>query len=255
MKDLSKLTVKELRGLARSLGLRGYSRLKKAELIALIARSTTDRESSRPQERVRSASNASAKTQLSKSEHPVGQTGSDTTKKSDSEPAKSGEVVTKDPLETLGELPYSYNEDMIYLLPASPELAHVFWDFSSSTWARIAFEKTLVLRVESKERVVHETTIDLFTRDYWVRFSGIERGPFRATIGLLKDGILQPILNSRPIKLPPNLPGKGPVVFARIEWSVPLTKVRGNLSTKEVKVRPGFLIKAADTTPYTRRWK
>jgi len=243
MKDLEGLTVKQLRVLAKKAGLRGYSKLKKSELIRRLQQIEPSNEEEDKTDKIPDFSKEQEEHQLHQ-ELP-------------SHDTRSTHVrIPEDPLKDLGDLPYSYGIDMIDFLPVNPEVGHVMWDVSTTTWERISRAEALILRIEEESgKVVFQETIDKGVREYFVHFSGLTRGPYRGVILIQTGGIVERLMGSAPRKLPPNLPGRGPVVFAKVPWDTPLNMLKELQKVSNPPSGGGFLISEPDNTPYTRRWK
>jgi len=242
---LDKKTVKELKKLAIEHKIPGRSKMRKAELIKALQPFIIVAEGKKETKTKEPAKKQQNKVKQTKKTTPV-------------VPELSQEEMFLNEEEAIS-LPFSYDEDIIALLPKNPEELYAFWDFSTDTWERIANKGTLLLQLELEgSGVIAKKRIPIAVREFYFRIPD-SRGPYRAVLGRLENGKFMALLQSQPIKAPPNHPGPGEVRFAKIPFETPLPQLHkdGGLMTLEPSEMPkgGFFTPDADKTPYTRRFK
>lgn len=243
--NLKKMTVKDLRKLAAKHGVAGRSKMRKPELIKALQPLLSPRQAVKA---VKAAKPA---------------------KKAEKPPETTRKIIPASPRLTLEEtylkeedlasLPFSYNEDLLTLLPKNPEQLYAYWDLSTQTWERIADKGPLVLRLElAGDGPVSETLVPNNTREYFFRIPD-SRGPYRVVLGQQDHGKIKILMVSEPVKAPPNHPGQGEVRFAKVPFGTPLPELllEGGLMEPARSEMPkgGFFTPDTDDTPYTRRFQ
>src|SRR6202022_576519 len=145
MEDLKTLTLRILRQLARKHLLRGYSRLKKAELVSALAKCMSHRSSRSAKlqvaapRRVRAeASRAASVAKSPRAPEPLVEgffvarvAGEAQLRRTDKAPGLE-EKNARD------ELPVAYGDDALHLLPRAPRPLFVFGNFDAGVGARAA---------------------------------------------------------------------------------------------------------------------
>ena len=243
--SLDKKTVKELRKLAFEYSISGRSKMRKAELIKALEPFVRSSQDLKEEKTAKTTEKTPKKTdQTKKTVSPV--------------PELSQEEVFLNEEEAIA-LPFSYDEDIIAILPKNPEELYAYWDLSTDTWERIANKNTLVLRLELESiGVIVEKRLPVTAREFYFSIPD-SRGPYRVVLGRLENGEFSTIMASQPIKAPPNHPGPGEVRFAKIpfETSLPELHKQGGLMTPAPSEMPrgGFFTPDTDKTPYTRRFQ
>lgn len=111
------------------------------------------------------------------------------------------------------ELPYSYNETKMVLLPRDPEWGYAYWDFSGETWrwiqGLIAQDKSCSakLRIHNlDEKTSYDLDVHLDAKNWYIHF-GLPNTSFEAELGLLdSSGRFHSIIRSNRIKTPRSHP-------------------------------------------------
>ena len=235
--SLKNLTVRELRKLAAKYKIQGRSRMRKADLIQAIEPFMAKKQGTKPvkstPKEIKQAPKTPVRHEISPQETFL----------------MEEEAMT---------LPFSYNEDMIELLPKNPEQLYAYWDLSTKTWERVA-DKMLVLQLKTnKDDLILETMIPNNVRDYYFNIPD-NRGPYKVILGMQDDnGNMMKLMVSGPIKAPPNHPGYGELRFAKVPFDIPLPELRqkgGPMAPAPSEMPKGdFPSAETDDTPYTRRF-
>ena len=236
--SLKNLTVRELRKLAAKYKIQGRSKMRKADLIHAIEPFMTKKQDTKPEKstpkEVKQSPKIPARPEISAQEAFL----------------MEEEAMT---------LPFSYNEDMIELLPKNPEQLYAYWDLSTKTWEQVADKNMLVLQLKTDEdRLILETMIPNNARDYYFKVPD-NRGPYKVILGMQDDnGNMMKLMESGPIKVPPNHPGHGELRFAKVPFGISLPELRqkgGPMAPAPSEMPKGdFPSAETDDTPYTRRF-
>lgn len=245
-KDLQGKTVPELRTMARDAGVRGFSRMTKAELVAALAAGTAARTPKAAVERKTTATGARVRTTPPKrpgTRAPArkrGATVADTPPTPEPVletarvPALPARVAPARPDEGLGPLPHEYGEDRIAVVPRDPEWAFIHWEVSEATWRTArdrAGEGRATLRVvfEAEDGARDQSDADVHPRQgrYYAR---VPRPgcTVSAEVGVLDGrGAFHPVLRSARVQAPWVGPRRGPARFMTVPADLPLRDLRG----------------------------
>lgn len=249
MADLKKLTVRALRDLARKHVGPGYSRLKtRSELIAALGRilPTSIKEALEPEGSapVEPAPRAKANGKKPASPAPDAQRApaAPASTPAPSQPATGAPAspaklppapAISDPRpplapfeESLGELPETYGDDSVVLLPRDPRSLYLHWDFAPGTIER-AFAwmpgARARLRLFEADRRLRELDVALESHGYWLH--GLTPGrTYRAELlAVAEDGQVRRIgPSSNPMRLPLVGPSKiRDDRFVRVPFELP----------------------------------
>ncbi len=245
--SLKELGVKELRKLAAKYKIAGRSRMRKAELLKALYPYLDVQTSPKPAKKAKDASVEPG---------PAKKT-PDTSVRPAQPPNPELAYLNE---EDAAQLPFSYDEDAITLLPKNPEQLYAYWDLSTTTWERIADRGNLILRLElAGDGVVYETMVPNNVREYYFRIPDT-RGPFKVHLNYQDEsGRMHTLLSSQPVKAPPNRPGRGEIRFVKVPFEISLPQLHrqgGPMQPESTEIPTrGFINTKIDDTPYTRRFK
>jgi len=220
--DLGSLTVRELKARARKRGLKGYSKLKKAQLVALLGKEPESgtaggRKTSRKPRPVAPPAIpvASPPAELKPATAPV------------PEPREQGALdgqhkpeVAPRPFDEHDELPGSYFKPRAVLMLKNPEWLFLHWDFDGDTGHTLAAGGGVPhLRILQNSFEVMRTQVDVHGRKYYVRVP--QGGGFvRAELGLVSGGQFFPIISSNEAVAPvAEVSPDTEVAFGAPEWT------------------------------------
>ncbi len=260
-KDLQKKTVSDLRAMARDTGVRGFSRMTKAELVAALAAGNAVRTPKAPVKRTTAAAGARARTTAPKrpaTRAPARQRATEAGQapapipETAHVPALPARMAPARPDEGLGLLPDGYGEDRIAVVPRDPEWAFIHWEVSEATW-RTAEDRagggraTLRVVFEAEGGARDHSDADVHPRQgrYYAR---VPRPgcTVSAEVGVLDSrGAFHPVLRSARVKAPWVGPRRGPARFMTVPADLPLRDMRrggeagavGRLLTEEEYLR------------------
>lgn len=260
MTDLTKLTVRALRELARKHVGAGYSRLRsRGDLIAALAKvlpRQTHESRDRGEPTISGAATGKRKAAAKLRSSATSTRGkkrrslrrsrrvkrSPKTRAPVLEPLAKRAALVKhaasrtsvEPLlafdEQLGELPESYGEDSVVLLPKDPQCLYLYWDLTPDTLER-AFAwmpgARTRLRLLEGERPIREVDFSLEAKSWW--FEGLAAGrTYKAELLVYaEDGQVRRI---GPASNPMRLPSGGPSHirddrFVRIPFELPARRI------------------------------
>lgn len=119
------------------------------------------------------------------------------------------------PVETIHDIPFSYNKTEIILLPRDPYWAFTYWDFSGETWNWITVLRERdhgarpKLRVHNlDQRVSYDKDIDLEAKNWYLEL-GSPNTSFEVELGILdSSGKFHRIALSNRIKTPRSGPSE-----------------------------------------------
>lgn len=209
-------SVKELRAIAKKAGIRGFSRMKKAELLAALKGA---------------GKRAGTRGKISRKKVPtrVKAVGEAVTQRQ----VKAAEAQAAIPPSEEGEtLPEYYGEDRIAFIPRDPEWAFIHWEVSQRLIENLGVRPSLAqLRVvykgDSGENIGLEAQVSLSQGRYYARISVPGREAC-AVVGLLDEGgAFREVLRSPWVKTPAVSPGAGEPRFASVPPDQPLSEIHG----------------------------
>ena len=248
MAELRKLTVRALRELARKHLGPGFSRLKtRAELLAALSKLPSSKapEAAQP----KGSPNPRANGARAQSPTPLAPEGPMTRRARPAEGRPSPAPASAPPAPTvaasavstlspydeqLGELPESYGEDAVVLLPKDPQCLYLYWDFSQATLERaFAWMPGLHtrLRLFDGERMVREVEFSVGARSWYLHGLSPARSYRVELVALAEDGQARRIgPGSNPMRLPPVGPSRfRDDRFVRVPFDVPASKLAEHL--------------------------
>lgn len=177
-KDLKKMTLEQLKQAAKELGLKGYSTLKKAQLIKKIRAAQPGPEQA-----------ASAPTP-------------ETSRKTD-RTAPAPAVAQPRPPEAFDDghvLPKSYGDTRLVLVPKNSQWAFMHWDLDASARSRL-LNGTPRLAVYRGDNRVAFCDLDLDSGHYYLEVPPGD-GPLRVVLGCTRGSGFEEIVHSNAITLP-----------------------------------------------------
>ncbi len=244
-RDLQGKTVADLRTMARDAGVRGFSRMTKAELVAALAAGKAARTPKAPVEhkaagaRVRTTpakrpgTRAPARKRPPAAETPPAPEPVLETPHVPTVAVRATPAVPARLGEDLGTLPDGYGEDRIAVVPRDPEWAFIHWEVSEATW-RAARERagegraTLRVVFEAEDGARDQSDADVHPRQgrYYAR---VPRPgcTVSAEVGVLdRRGAFHPVLRSARVQAPWVGPRQGPARFMTVPADRPLRDLR-----------------------------
>jgi hypothetical protein len=222
MADLSKLTLRALRDLARKHLGRGQSRLKTrraliealeevlpalpapaapSRVAALVPKRKTN---GRAPATIVGTESAAPPTATRRAERKTGAQAA--TREASSAPVPATQVASAQFEERLGELPETYGEDAVILLPKDPHCLYLYWDFAPTTVDR-AFawmpEARARLRLLDGERVLREFDVALDAKAWYLHGLPSSHTYKAELLARAEDGQVRRIgPSSNPVRLP-----------------------------------------------------
>lgn len=260
-KDLQGKTVPDLRAMAREAGLRGFSRMTKAELVAALSsgkaartpKGTAGRKAAAARVRTTPPKRRGASAPAGKRRAVPGPETPPTpgpVRGSAHVPALSARVAPARPDEGLGPMPDGYGEDRIAVVPRDPEWAFIHWEVSEATW-RMVWDRagggraTLRVVFEAEDGARDQSDADVHPRQG--RFYARVPRPgctVHAEVGILDGrGTFHAALRSPRVRSLWAGPRRGPVQFMTVPADAPLRDLRrggdvvGRLLTEEEYLR------------------
>ncbi|MBI3185763.1 MAG: DUF4912 domain-containing protein [Myxococcales bacterium] len=133
--------------------------------------------------------------------------------------------------EKLGELPHSYGDDSVVLLPRDPMTLFFLWDFASRTREEAALglpDPRAVIRVYEGEKLLREIDFAFESHCYYIHGLPAGLGYRVEAFFVGSDGRAHRVGRpSNSVALPPSGPsGDLAVRFLRIPWGLPLVHLR-----------------------------
>ncbi len=251
MRELSRLTVTALRGLAKKRGLRGYSRLRKAELITALSTAPSETVAAPPSKSTQSAPTKPAPTKpepaksaprLQKSvvaKSVAAASSAEVDKPATQATPEHSSVSVASPAEPRENnapvLPTSYGEDRVVLLCRDPEWLFCYWELKPETVRQAKTEISAPIPVL---RVLHRPVADKDTRSYFERVDlGARRhylrlpvpdSVYRVELGFRgTDSRFVAALSSNEVTAPPRgLSDEAEELYATLPVDVPLDDLR-----------------------------
>jgi hypothetical protein len=166
----------------------------------------------------------------------------------------------KSPKRTYDDLPWSYGETELVLMPVDPFLVHAYWDFSAKEWEKIRRRrKPVVLRIYDVTMIRFDGTnahsyfdlpLALEAQNWYIRLWSAEKS-LCADLGWPRpDGSFETLVRSNVIQTP----RAGVSIFEEARWvdpqrarrargggSIRLRRWRGRREPLQIEVpRPAF---------------
>lgn len=142
-------------------------------------------------------------------------------KKAQSFPASPG---TRPQRKSYDDLPWSYGETELVLMPVDPFLIHAYWDFSPKDWEEVQVRRRpVVLRIYDITMIqfdgtnahhYFDVTVTLKAQNWYVHLWSAEKSLCADLGWLLPDGSFQPIVRSNVIQTP----RAGVSIFEESRW-------------------------------------
>lgn len=194
-KDVEKMTVAELKKLAKARGLRGYSKLKKSDLVKLLESVLPRKSAKRPKARP-----------LTKVEKPV--------------PVLTPAPAPAPAPESFDDshvLPQSYGTTKLVLLPKNSQWTFVYWDVDSFARMRL-LQGTPKLGIYRGDQLVAKQDLDLDSGRYYLEIPA-GQGDLRVVLACERDGQFDEIVHSNSISLPRGqISDNATLVFGTPDW-------------------------------------
>lgn len=194
-KNVNKMTVGELKKLARKRGLRGYSKLKKSDLVKLLESVLPKKEGKAPKAKP-----------VVRVEKPV--------------PALAQAPAPAPAPESFDDghvLPQSYGTTRLVLLPKNYQWAFVYWDVDSFSRMRL-LQGTPKLGIYRGDQLAAKQDLDLESGRYYLEIPD-GQGDLRVVLACERDGQFEEIVHSNSISLPrAKISGNATLVFGTPDW-------------------------------------
>ncbi|MBN2498692.1 MAG: DUF4912 domain-containing protein [Deltaproteobacteria bacterium] len=222
MKKLESKTVRELVELARQWGISGYSKMKKAELVNLLAKKIPGGKRGEAQAQpARSARKAASKARVK----PVGSAARKAYVRPEARsrpadaPRRAGAVEPRESREINRPWPQSSLEGRMILLTRDPHWLYCYWDLSSEQAHQLWKGHQAVLRVvelgdHEDPREVSRFEVPIGARSWYIQVEAAGR-TYRCELGqVLPDGEFETLLHSNLSDTPPDHLSEGePAVY------------------------------------------
>jgi len=157
-------------------------------------------------------------------------------------------------------LPFSYNENRLFLLPVDPTTQYTYWDFSTETWAFLEKEghhELLLILIGPKDR--QRIVINRQTRDYYFR-NLQSNTPYRVRLAFQGVGGPETILETLEIPTPADEPSNN-LFFRTMKFKFiePPEKVGGTIKNWQPRLfslyaQEGELPEENAETPTSGNW-
>ena len=213
VKDLKKMKLAELKALAKKHGLRGYSKLTKAKLVAALARA-----------RPRTADPTTPRLRRAGSGQPtVDQPKPESTRPKSLEahrqqPVPDTAEPAPEPFDRHDHLPESYGTARLQLMLKNPEQLFAYWDFDVGSAAR-ATSGPPHLRVMRGDEEIERQFVDPLGRRFYVRVP-TGGGRVRVELGTVRAGRFEAVLVSNSVEVrPAAVSNDERVVLGVPEWT------------------------------------
>ena len=252
MEELEKKTVVELKEMAKKAGIRGYSKMRKHDLIESLKESLL--EEKKPKRR-RKVTGKQKKDIPRKASETLSSAGADSTleeKMPDARFVAPSDKVKIPPHAGEGEvLPTSHPGQRIVVVPRDPEWVYIYWEASDEALEQVMKDRgkgTAVLKVYHGETEPRDTLISaevsLKQGKYYARVPS-SGGVVRAEVGIQKhDGGFWALLISPVVPTIGAGQRGGDVQFMTVPFDVPLKKLKkqGGLVPASEGTRSGQLL-------------
>lgn len=255
-KELLTRSVSDLRAMARESGVRGFSRMTKAELIAVLCGKKAGRKSVVVRKKVEAITRSRPSGPKARRPSTRKGTGERTALTAQPTPEATTPVTptheTRPFLpEDLGSLPDTYGEDRIVILPRDLEWSFIHWEVSEETW-RDAWDRVgggrpilrVVFEADDGTRDLSDAEVHPRQGRYYARVSrpGCR---MNAQVGVLDgQGTFHPVVRSFWVATPAAGTRRGTVRFMTVPPDVPLrdpsrqgAEAVGRLLTEEEYLR------------------
>ena len=243
MKEYRNLTVAELRKLARERGIKGYSRMRKAQLVAALEKEDAVPKSraakatgpSRNRASVRESDGSSvvavmgASAQGARSK--VGSRGGEYGKPHEK---KDREQRLAQPVEPkVTELPVCYGEDRLVVVPRDPSWVFVYWEITEGTYRRANREVgggRLVLRLWLRNGLTGSRLMEFDVPEGGTKYYAQVNGDHSFVVGEI--GMIGPrgdycaLARSKEVEIPRSKIQEASPTFVTVPFEIPLSELR-----------------------------
>ncbi len=136
-------------------------------------------------------------------------------------------------------LPFSYNEDRVFLYPIDPTVAFGYWDFTEATWERVKTNPhwPLVLLLMSDDHVIRRVETSKEAKNFYFRGTPPDTD-LQLVLAIHENGHDSVILRSPHVLTPPYSPSpRMDVEFSRlnIHEHLPVPSWKESLRRREAK--------------------
>ncbi|HOX44824.1 MAG TPA: DUF4912 domain-containing protein [Myxococcota bacterium] len=250
MKKLETRTLRELLDLAREWGLSGYSKLKKNELVKLLARRLAKQPDSPP-------AAPAAKPAAREAERAAPRKAAPPRGKAEPEPAKAREqkpAAAKASRRGAESLPEAYSDGRLVLLTRDPQWLYCFWDLTPEQARHLAAGGESALRLLERSgregREIQRIVLPQGARSWYLHVEAAGKD-YLCQLGFgREDGGFEPLLTSNPSSTPPA--GMGPASPERFVGPSPVASPAArSQAPAEAQVAPASAVPAG-TAPAER---